>query len=160
MRGAEILLDCLKREGECSLWHFPARAILPICLDALSSKKISWGILTLRHEQGPATLAGSYARATGKVGCVVLATSGPGAANLVTAITDALDSTPIVAITGQVAQISACFQECQYLRHHVPHQSTNYLVQARRGSRIIRKRFALPHRTLAQSWWTSPRGCR
>src|SRR4028119_2285222 len=102
MNGAEILLESLKREGCDTLFGISGGAILPI-YDALGQQQDIWSILT-RHEQGAGHMAEGYARATGKVG-VCLGTSGPGATNLVTAITDAfMDSTPIVAITGQVAR--------------------------------------------------------
>src|SRR5471030_1070836 len=101
MRGAEVFLDCLKREGVDVIFGISGGAILPI-YDALSKQEDIWSILT-RHEQGAGHMAEGYARATGRVG-VCIGTSGPGATNLVTAITDAfMDSTPIVVITGQVA---------------------------------------------------------
>ncbi|MCX5701079.1 MAG: biosynthetic-type acetolactate synthase large subunit [Candidatus Omnitrophica bacterium] len=99
MKGSQILLESLKREGVEVIFGYPGGSVLPI-FDALYDFKIKF-ILT-RHEQGAAHAADGYARATGKVG-VCLATSGPGATNLVTGIANAyMDSIPMVAITGQV----------------------------------------------------------
>src|SRR4030066_2123116 len=101
MTGAQILIECLKREGVEVMFGYPGGSVLPI-FDALYDSDIKF-ILT-RHEQGAAHAADGYARATGKVG-VCLATSGPGATNLVTGIANAyLDSAPIVALTGQVSR--------------------------------------------------------
>lgn len=143
MRGAEILLECLKREGVDVLFGISGGAILPI-YDALGQQEDIWSILT-RHEQGAGHMAEGYARATGKVG-VCLATSGPGATNLVTAITDAfMDSTPIVAITGQVATPNIgkdAFQECDTFGITMPIVKHNYLVKRTEDlPRIIKEAF-------------------
>ena len=99
MKGAQILVECLKREGVDLAFGIPGGVNLPT-FDALYQSTIKV-ILTV-HEQGAAHMADGYARATGKVG-VCLATSGPGATNLVTGIATAfMDSIPIVALTGQV----------------------------------------------------------
>ncbi len=99
MIGAQILIECLEREGVEIMFGYPGGQVLPI-FDKLYDSKIRF-ILT-RHEQGAAHAADGYARATGKVG-VCLATSGPGATNLTTGIANAyMDSVPMVAITGQV----------------------------------------------------------
>ncbi len=99
LKGAQILIECLKREGVDLVFGIPGGANLPT-FDALYQSDIQV-ILTV-HEQGAAHMADGYARATGKVG-VCLATSGPGATNLVTGIATAyMDSIPIVALTGQV----------------------------------------------------------
>lgn len=145
MRGAEVLLDCLKREGVDVLFGISGGAILPI-YDALGQQEDIWSILT-RHEQGAGHMAEGYARATGKVG-VCLATSGPGATNLVTAITDAfMDSTPIVAITGQVATPNIgkdAFQECDTFGITMPVTKHNYLVKRTEDlPRIIKEAFYL-----------------
>src|SRR5690606_16038660 len=96
---AEILIESLKRENVEVIFGYPGGAALPI-YDALYGKSIKH-ILT-RHEQGAIHAAEGYARVSGKPG-VVLATSGPGATNLVTGIADAmLDSLPLVILTGQV----------------------------------------------------------
>src|SRR5580698_6744973 len=97
--GAQIVLECLRAEGVKLAFGYPGGAIMPL-YDALEGSGISH-VLT-RHEQGAVFAAEGYARATGKVG-VAMATSGPGATNLVTGIADAkMDSVPLVCITGQV----------------------------------------------------------
>src|SRR6266498_1655236 len=99
LRGAEIFLQCLRAEGVDLVFGYPGGAIMPL-YDALDGSGIRH-ILT-RHEQGAVFAAEGHARATGEVG-VAIATSGPGATNLVTGIADAwMDSTPLVCITGQV----------------------------------------------------------
>lgn len=99
LRGAEIVLECLRAEGVELMFGYPGGAIMPL-YDALESSGIRH-VLT-RHEQGAVFAAEGYARVTGNVG-VALATSGPGATNLVTGIADAkMDSVPLVCITGQV----------------------------------------------------------
>jgi acetolactate synthase-1/2/3 large subunit len=100
MSGAQILVECLRREGVEVVFGYPGGQILPT-FDVLYDTTAFKFILT-RHEQGAAHAADGYARATGKVG-VCMATSGPGATNLVTGIANAyMDSIPMVAITGQV----------------------------------------------------------
>lgn len=100
-KGAEILVDALVNEGVDILFGFPGGQAIPI-FDALYDEK-RLKVVLVRHEQAAAHAADGYARATGKVG-VCIATSGPGATNLVTGIANAhLDSIPMVAITGQVA---------------------------------------------------------
>src|SRR6516164_5181707 len=99
LRGAEIFLQCLRAEGVELVFGYPGGAIMPL-YDALEGSGIRH-VLT-RHEQGAIFAAEGHARATGKVG-VAIATSGPGATNLVTGIADAkMDSVPLVCITGQV----------------------------------------------------------
>src|SRR5256885_5319820 len=99
LRGAEIVLQCLRAEGVDLVFGYPGGAIMPL-YDALDGSGVRH-ILT-RHEQGAVFAAEGYARVTGKVG-VAMATSGPGATNLVTGIADAkMDSVPLVCITGQV----------------------------------------------------------
>src|SRR6476661_8563764 len=99
LRGADILLRCLRAEGVDLVFGYPGGAIMPL-YDALDGSGVRH-ILT-RHEQGAVFAAEGYARSTGKVG-VAIATSGPGATNLVTGIADAkMDSVPLVCITGQV----------------------------------------------------------
>ncbi len=101
MTGAEAIIRCLEAEGVTDVFGLPGGAILPL-YDAWASCQHSIRHYLVRHEQGAGHMAQGYARATGKVG-VAIATSGPGATNLVTPIADAyLDSTPIVCITGQV----------------------------------------------------------
>src|SRR6266487_3140310 len=115
LRGAEIFLQCLRAEGVDLVFGYPGGAIMPL-YDALEGSGIRH-ILT-RHEQGAVFAAEGYARTTGKVG-VAIATSGPGATNLVTPIADAwMDSTPLVCITGQVRSSligTDAFQEVEEL---------------------------------------------
>src|ERR1700740_3768867 len=99
MTGAGILWECLEREGVKVVFGYPGGAILPT-YDALKHSSIHH--VLVRHEQGATHMADGYARANGEVG-VAVATSGPGATNMVTGIATAmLDSSPIVCITGQV----------------------------------------------------------
>src|SRR5258708_12229189 len=99
MTGAGIHWECLEREGVKVVFGYPGGAILP-AYDALKHSKIHH--ILVRHEQGATHMADGYARASGQVG-VAVATSGPGATNMVTGIATAmLDSSPIVCITGQV----------------------------------------------------------
>ncbi|HME10671.1 MAG TPA: biosynthetic-type acetolactate synthase large subunit [Bryobacteraceae bacterium] len=111
LKGAEIVLRCLRAEGVDLAFGYPGGAIMPL-YDALEGSGIRH-VLT-RHEQGAVFAAEGYARVTGKVG-VAIATSGPGATNLVTGIADAkMDSVPLVCITGQVRSAmigSDAFQE-------------------------------------------------
>src|SRR5690606_11962940 len=97
--GAELMARCLEAEGTEVLFGYPGGAIMPF-YDALTGSPMRH--ILVRHEQGAALAANGFARASGKVG-VCVATSGPGASNLVTGIADAfLDSVPIVVLTGQV----------------------------------------------------------
>jgi acetolactate synthase I/II/III large subunit len=99
LKGAEIVLQCMRAEGVDLVFGYPGGAIMPL-YDALDGSGVRH-VLT-RHEQGAVFAAEGYARVTGKVG-VAMATSGPGATNLVTGIADAkMDSVPLVCITGQV----------------------------------------------------------
>src|SRR5215213_11749803 len=98
-KGAEIVWECLVREGVEVVFGYPGGANMPI-YDAMLSYPVHH--VLVRHEQGAAHMADGYARASGKVG-VAMATSGPGATNLVTGICTAMmDSVPMVCITGQV----------------------------------------------------------
>jgi acetolactate synthase-1/2/3 large subunit len=143
MTGAEMVVRALKDEGVEHLFGYPGGAVLPI-YDALFQQEGLRHIL-VRHEQGAAHAAEGYARSTGKVGCL-LVTSGPGATNAVTGLTDALmDSVPIVCITGQVPTHligSDAFQECDTVgitRHCTKH---NYLVKnVSELSRILHEAF-------------------
>ncbi|MEA3350948.1 MAG: biosynthetic-type acetolactate synthase large subunit [Chloroflexota bacterium] len=126
--GAEILCECLVREGVDTIFGYPGGAIMPV-YDALLEYPIHH-VLT-RHEQGAAHMADGYARASGKVG-VAFATSGPGATNLVTGIATArMDSSPIVCVTGQVhAHLIGgdAFQETDVTGVTLPITKHNYLV--------------------------------
>ena len=99
--GSEALLQCLVGEGVNTLFGYPGGAIMPV-YDALYGYTDKLKHILVRHEQGAVHAAQGYARVSGEVG-VAMATSGPGATNLITGLADALiDSTPIVCITGQV----------------------------------------------------------
>ncbi|MFA6549088.1 MAG: biosynthetic-type acetolactate synthase large subunit [Candidatus Margulisiibacteriota bacterium] len=130
LSGAEALLESLKCEGVDILFGYPGGQILPV-YDALYKVKGLKHILT-RHEQGAAHMADGYARATGKVG-VCMATSGPGATNLITGIANAyMDSIPMVAITGQVGTAMLgkdSFQESDITGITQPITKHNYLVK-------------------------------
>ncbi len=129
MTGAQIICEGLVKEGVEVIFGFPGGAVLPL-YDTLARYPQLRHIL-VRHEQGAAHAADSYARATGKVG-VCIATSGPGATNLVTGIANAhLDSSPVVAITGQVARPfigKDAFQEVDISGITLPITKHNYLV--------------------------------
>ena len=100
LTGSEIILECLLREGVEVMFGYPGGAILPT-YDAMTKYPQLHHVL-VRHEQGASHMADGFARATGKVG-VAIATSGPGATNLVTGLATAMmDSSAIVCITGQV----------------------------------------------------------
>jgi acetolactate synthase-1/2/3 large subunit len=129
LKGAEIIWECLMREGVSVVYGYPGGANLPT-YDAMTKYPQVHHVL-VRHEQGAAHMADGYARATGKVG-VAFGTSGPGATNLVTGIATAmLDSSPIVCITGQVASPligSDAFQETDVTGVTLPITKHNYLV--------------------------------
>lgn len=131
LSGAQALLDSLSREGTDTIFGFPGGVVIPI-YDALYDCKTIKHIL-VRHEQGAAHAADGYARATGKVG-VCLATSGPGATNLVTGIATAyMDSIPMVAITGQVKTTALgkdSFQEADITGITMPITKHNYLIKS------------------------------
>jgi acetolactate synthase-1/2/3 large subunit len=131
LTGAQALLDSLKREGVEVIFGFPGGYVIPI-FDCLYDCKEIRHIL-VRHEQGAAHAADGYARATGKVG-VCLATSGPGATNLVTGIATAyMDSIPMVAITGQTRTTSLgkdSFQEADITGITMPITKHNFLVKS------------------------------
>lgn len=130
LTGAEIIMECLIREGVEIMFGYPGGAILPT-YDAMTKYPQIKHVL-VRHEQGAAHMADGYARATGKVG-VAIATSGPGATNLVTGISTAMmDSSPMVCITGQVGTAaigSDAFQETDVTGVTLPVTKHNYLVQ-------------------------------
>ncbi len=130
LSGAEALLDSLKRQGVTVIFGFPGGQALPI-YDALYDYEHIEHIL-VRHEQGAAHAADGYSRATGKVG-VCLATSGPGATNLVTGIATAyMDSIPMVAICGQVRTTALgkdAFQEADITGITMPITKHNFLVK-------------------------------
>lgn len=129
MNGAEILVAAMEREGVKVIFAYPGGASMPIHQALTRSQKIR--TILPRHEQGGAFAAGGYARTTGKAG-VCMATSGPGATNLVTGLADAyMDSVPVVAITGQVPQEMigrGAFQETDFFGMTLPVVKHSYLV--------------------------------
>src|SRR3981189_2885901 len=131
MSGAHMVVGALVDQGGEHVFGYPGGAVLPI-YDALFDQKRLHHIL-VRHEQGAVHAAEGYARSTGKVGCV-LVTSGPGATNAVTGLTDALcDSIPIVCITGQVPThliANDAFQERDTTGITRPCTKHNYLVKS------------------------------
>lgn len=130
LKGAEVLMECLREQMVDTVFGYPGGTVINI-YDALYNRKDITHILTA-HEQGATHAADGYARATGKVG-VVLATSGPGAANTVTGIATAYrDSVPMVVITGQVARSllgKAAFQELDITSITKPITKKNFIVR-------------------------------
>ena len=141
--GAEIVFKCLEDQGVKNIFGYPGGAVLPI-YDELKNHKSIKHIL-VRHEQGAGHAAEGYARSTGKPG-VLLVTSGPGATNAVTALTDAyMDSVPIVCISGQVPTHligTDAFQECDTTGITRPCTKHNWLVKDIKDlPKIIHKAF-------------------
>jgi acetolactate synthase I/II/III large subunit len=130
MTGAEIVLKALTDQGVEHIFGYPGGAVLPIYDEIFQQEKVKH--ILVRHEQGATHAAEGYARSTGKCG-VVLVTSGPGATNAVTGLTDALmDSIPMVCITGQVPTHligNDAFQECDTVGITRPCTKHNYLVK-------------------------------
>ncbi|WP_421694762.1 acetolactate synthase 3 large subunit [Aestuariivirga sp.] len=130
MTGAEIVLKALADQGVEHVFGYPGGAVLPIYDEIFQQEKVQH--ILVRHEQGATHAAEGYARSTGKCG-VVLVTSGPGATNAVTGLTDALlDSIPMVCLTGQVPTHligSDAFQECDTVGITRPCTKHNYLVK-------------------------------
>ncbi|MHB8525919.1 MAG: biosynthetic-type acetolactate synthase large subunit [Candidatus Acidiferrales bacterium] len=126
--GGQIIWDCLERLGVTHVFGYPGGAILPT-YDALAHSRVRH--ILVRHEQGATHMADGYARASGRIG-VALATSGPGATNMVTGIATAMmDSSPIVCITGQVGSRvlgTDAFQETDITGITLPITKHNYLV--------------------------------
>ncbi|GAB4417948.1 MAG: biosynthetic-type acetolactate synthase large subunit [Thermodesulfovibrionales bacterium] len=141
--GAEIIIECLKKEGVKHIFGYPGGVVLNI-FDLLYDNRDIQLILT-RHEQGAVHAADGYARATGKIG-VVLVTSGPGATNTVTGIaTASMDSVPLVVMSGQVPTLligNDAFQEADIVGISRPCTKYNYLVKDVKDlSRILREAF-------------------
>src|SRR6267378_4368477 len=128
MKGSDILIAALEREGVDTIFAYPGGASMELH-QSLTRSKIR--TILPRHEQGGSFAAEGYARSTGRAG-VCMGTSGPGATNLVTAIADAfLDSTPLVAITGQVNQNMigrGAFQETDIIGVTLPIVKHSYLI--------------------------------
>ena len=144
LTGAQILWECLVREGVTDVFGYPGGAILP-AYDAMLGYPIRH--VLVRHEQGATHMADGYARASGRVG-VAVATSGPGATNMVTGIATAMmDSSPIVCITGQVGSKligSDAFQETDITGITLPITKHNYLVtSADEVAHAVREAFAV-----------------
>ncbi len=140
--GSEIIWECLVRQGVKTVFGYPGGAILP-AYDAMTRYPIHH--VLVRHEQGATHMADGYARASGGVG-VAIATSGPGATNMVTGIATAMmDSSPIVCITGQVGSKLIgydAFQETDITGVTLPITKHNYLVtHADEVARTIREAF-------------------
>ena len=143
MTGAEMVLQVLADQGVDHIFGYPGGAVLPIYDELFKQDRLKH--ILVRHEQGAVHAAEGYARSTGKVGCV-LVTSGPGATNAVTGLTDALmDSIPIVCITGQVPTHligNDAFQECDTVGITRPCTKHNYLVKdVNQLSRVLHEAF-------------------
>ncbi|NLZ94926.1 MAG: acetolactate synthase large subunit, partial [Bacteroidales bacterium] len=136
MTGSEALIQSLMHEGVDTLFGYPGGAIMPV-FDALYDKKDKMNHILTRHEQGAVHAAQGYARVSQKVG-VALVTSGPGATNAITGLTDAMmDSTPLVVISGQVASPllgTDAFQEADVIGVSLP--VTKWAYQIRRAEDI------------------------
>ncbi len=146
LTGAQVLVECLKEQNVDTIFGFPGGAVLNI-YDALYHERDSIRHILTSHEQGAAHAADGYARITGKVG-VCIATSGPGATNLVTGIATAyMDSVPLVAFTGQVPTSllgKDSFQEVDITGVTMPITKHNYIVKdVDRLADIIREAFAI-----------------
>ena len=143
MTGAEIVFKVLEDQGVKHIFGYPGGAVLPIYDELKNHKKIKH--ILVRHEQGAGHAAEGYARSSGKAG-VLLVTSGPGATNAVTALTDAyMDSVPLVCITGQVPTHligTDAFQECDTTGITRPCTKHNWLVKdVNKLSSILHKAF-------------------
>ena len=156
MTGAQILWECLEREGVKHVFGYPGGAILP-AYDALRHSRIHH--VLVRHEQGATHMADGYARATGQVG-VAISTSGPGATNMVTGIATAMmDSSPIVCITGQVGSKligSDAFQETDITGVTLPITKHNYLVTKpdELAGHCEKRSTSLARVVRGRCWWT------
>ncbi|MHB1678980.1 MAG: biosynthetic-type acetolactate synthase large subunit [bacterium] len=144
MTGSKILIESLLREGVSTIFGYPGGAVMNI-YDELLNYKDKLNHILVRHEQGAAHAADGYARATGKVG-VVLVTSGPGATNTITGIATAyMDSIPMVIITGQVPTVligNDAFQEADTVGITRPCTKHNYLVRDVKDlARIVKEAF-------------------
>ena len=157
--GAQSLVNSLESAGVDVMFGIPGGAILP-AYDPIFDSSIRH--ILVRHEQGAGHAATGYAQATGRVG-VCIATSGPGATNLVTPLADAqMDSVPIVAITGQVASAAIgtdAFQEADIRGITMPVTKHNFLITDPRDiPRAIAEAFHIAGPdALAQYWSTSPK---
>ena len=144
VQGSEAIIKCLIEEGVDTIYGYPGGAIMPV-YDSLYSYQDQINHVLVRHEQGATHAAQGYARSSGKIG-VAIATSGPGATNLVTGIADAqIDSTPLICITGQVASSllgSDAFQETDIIGISTPITKWNYqITKASEIPKILAKAF-------------------
>jgi acetolactate synthase-1/2/3 large subunit len=140
--GSQIIIECLKKEGVDTLFNYPGGAVLPLFDELINA---SFHQVLVRHEQSAVHAADGYARASGKVG-VVLVTSGPGATNTVTGIATAfMDSIPVVILTGQIPTHligNDAFQEADIVGITRPCTKHNYLVKDLKDlSRILKEAF-------------------
>src|ERR1700751_4293983 len=143
MSGAEMVIQALADQGIEHLFGYPGGAVLPIYDALFQQDKVNH--ILVRHEQGAVHAAEGYARSTGKVG-TVLVTSGPGATNAVTGLTDALcDSVPLVCLTGQVPTHligNEAFQEADTTGITRPCTKHNYLIKdVNQAARIVHEAF-------------------
>ncbi len=143
MRGADIVIKCLEHEGVEVVFAYPGGTSMEMHQSFSRSKRIR--VVLPRHEQGGVFAAGGYARASGRVG-VCMATSGPGATNLISGLADAyMDSVPLVAITGQVPRSMigrGAFQETDFFGMTLPIVKHSYLVMSIEDiPRIIKEAF-------------------
>jgi acetolactate synthase-1/2/3 large subunit len=143
INGSEVVLQALVEQGVEVVFGYPGGAVLPLYDAIFKQDKIRH--ILVRHEQGAVHAAEGYARSTGKVG-VVLVTSGPGATNTVTGLTDALmDSVPVVCLTGQVPTHmigNDAFQEADTVGITRPCTKHNYLVKSGDAlARVIHEAF-------------------
>ena len=144
VKGSEAIIKCLIEEGVDTIYGYPGGAIMPV-YDSLYSYQDQINHVLVRHEQGATHAAQGYARSSGKIG-VAIATSGPGATNLVTGIADAqIDSTPLICLTGQVASNllgSDAFQETDIIGISTPITKWNYqITKASEIPKILAKAF-------------------
>ena len=157
MTGAEMVIKAMADQGVEYVFGYPGGAVLPIYDELAQQEKVKH--VLVRQEGGAVHAAEGYARSTGKVG-VVLVTSGPGATNAVTGLTDALmDSIPIVCFTGQVPTHligSDAFQECDTVGITRSCTKHNYLVKSIDDlARVLHEAFYVAR--TGRSWSTSPR---
>ena len=144
IQGSEAVIKCLLEEGVDIIYGYPGGAIMPV-YDSLYNYQKQLNHVLVRHEQGATHAAQGYARSSGKVG-VAIATSGPGATNLITGIADAqIDSTPLVCITGQVTSNllgSDAFQETDIIGISTPITKWNYqITKASEIPQVLAKAF-------------------
>ncbi len=162
MTGAAMVVRALKDHGVQHLFGYPGGAVLPIYDEIFQQDDVEH--ILVRHEQGAGHAAEGYARSTGKPG-VVLVTSGPGATNMVTALTDALmDSIPLVCITGQVPTHligNDAFQECDTIgiTRRAP-STTGWCATSTIWRRCCTRRStSRPPAVPVRLWLTCPRTC-